>query len=103
MVIHAPLGNSTKFASPSHGEVERKNTMSKMVEKYWLQSLAKEILPHENRINICMHCMSPTATSVGIVVSPTNSRAHYTGLMVCGSVWVCAVCATRITEARRQE
>lgn len=77
--------------------------MSKMVEKFWLQSLAKELLDHENRINVCMHCMSPTVTSVGIVKPLEGKRAHYTGLMVCGSVWVCAVCATRITEERRQE
>lgn len=100
---NAHLGNSTKFASPSHEKTERENNMSKMVEKYWLQSLARELLPHENRINVCMHCMSPTATSVGIVKSREAKRAHYTGLMVCGSVWVCAVCATRITEERRQE
>ncbi|HXR66158.1 MAG TPA: hypothetical protein VN729_09545, partial [Ktedonobacteraceae bacterium] len=29
--------------------------------------------------------------------------AHYSGLMACGSVWICPVCAASISERRRQE
>lgn len=30
-------------------------------------------------------------------------RAHYGGLVICGSVWVCPVCSAKITERRRAE
>lgn len=33
----------------------------------------------------------------------TTHKAHYRGLAVCGSVWTCPVCATKITEKRRVE
>ncbi|WP_295413292.1 hypothetical protein [uncultured Thiodictyon sp.] len=29
--------------------------------------------------------------------------AHYKGIMVCGSIWVCAVCGAKISERRRAE
>lgn len=47
--------------------------------------------------------MSPVASTVDIQKHPEGSKAYYSGLMVCGSVWVCSVCAARITEERRQE
>ena len=41
------------------------------------------------------------ASKVAIVHSKTSCR--YLGLMVCGSVWHCSICASRITEYRRNE
>ena len=41
------------------------------------------------------------ASEVAVVQSKTSTR--YLGLMVCGSVWHCPVCASRITEHRRTE
>lgn len=35
--------------------------------------------------------------------SQEHSRAFYAGLQVCGSVWVCPVCAAKIAERRRAE
>jgi len=100
---NALLGNSTKFASLFEGGQEKEKTWSKQVTRYWLQSLAKELLPKESRIGVCMHCLSPVATGVDVMKHPESTRAYYSGLMVCGMIWVCAVCASRITEERRQE
>src|SRR5689334_10591492 len=97
------LGNSTEFASPSHEKPQAENTWSKTVTKFWLQSLARELLPRDSRIGVCMHCMSPVASAVDVMKHPESSKAYYSGLMVCGMVWVCSVCAARITEERRQE
>ena len=41
------------------------------------------------------------ASQVAVVHSKTSCR--YLGLMVCGSVWHCPICASRITEYRRKE
>lgn len=100
---NAPLGNSTEFASLSQDETREENTWSKAVTRYWLQSLAKELLPTESRIGVCMHCLSPVSAGVDIMKNLEGKRAYYSGLMVCGMIWVCAVCAARITEERRQE
>jgi hypothetical protein len=99
----AALGNSTEFASLNPRENEGKNIWSKTVTKYWLQSLARELLSRDSRINVCMHCLSPVASTVDVMKHSESKRAYYSGLMVCGMVWVCSVCAARITEERRQE
>lgn len=100
---NVPLGNSTEFASLSYEETREKKGWSKQVEKYWLQSLARELLPRDSRIGVCMHCLSPVAQAVDVMKVAESKRAYYSGLMVCGMIWVCAVCAARITEQRRQE
>jgi hypothetical protein len=40
---------------------------------------------------------------VSILYSSKLSRAHFGGLMVCGSIWICPVCAVKISERRRIE
>jgi hypothetical protein len=97
------LGNTTGFASPPPASGERENSMSKTVEKYYLQSLARELLAYDHRINVCFSCLSPHSNAVDVYKHPEGKRAYYDGLMVCGMIWVCAVCAARITEERRQE
>lgn len=97
------LGNSTEFASPSYEKPQGENVWSKTVTKFWLQSLARELLPRDSRIGVCMHCLSPAATGVDVMKHVASNRAYYSGLMVCGMIWVCPVCAARITEERRQE
>jgi hypothetical protein len=43
--------------------------------------------------------------SIGVQVlhSPEHMRAHYKSLIVCGSVWMCPLCAAKISERRRDE
>lgn len=33
----------------------------------------------------------------------THGKAFYQGLMACGGVWTCPVCAAKVSERRRQE
>jgi hypothetical protein len=42
-------------------------------------------------------------SEVTIKKSIEYKTAHYSGLMICGSVWTCPVCAAKISERRRQE
>lgn len=100
---NASLGNSTEFASPFFPVSSGKKASLNTVQRYYLQSLAKELLGNDHRIGVCMHCLSPVASSVDILKNENNNHAYYRGLMVCGLVWVCPVCAARITEERRQE
>lgn len=40
---------------------------------------------------------------VGVLYSPSIRKAHFGGLMVCGSVWTCPPCAAKISERRKLE
>ncbi|MDY8049658.1 protein rep [Paenibacillus polymyxa] len=70
--------------------------------RYQMQSAAKYILPH-NRVGICLRHQIEQYGNVDIFKHRETQRAFYGGLMVCGSVWVCPVCASKISERRRQE
>lgn len=41
--------------------------------------------------------------SVKVWKEKERPAAHYSGLQVCGSVWVCPICAAKVTERRRVE
>jgi hypothetical protein len=40
---------------------------------------------------------------VGVLYAPSIKKAHFGGLMVCGSVWTCPPCAAKISERRKNE
>ena len=69
-------------------------------ERYALQSIAKEILPNE-RVTICLRNI--VGNSVDVHKHHKTNKAFYSGLMVCGSVWNCPVCAAKISEKRKKE
>lgn len=58
--------------------------------------------PHDwHRTAKCKWVM--ISTTVGIHLSREHQKAFYTGLMNCGSVWACPVCAAKVQERRRTE
>lgn len=69
-------------------------------ERYACQSVSKIALPDE-RVAICLR--NRTADSVTVHKHKKTKKAFYGGLMVCGSVWTCPVCAAKISEKRREE
>lgn len=48
-------------------------------------------------------CRYVSYGDVGVMYSAKHEAAHYSGLVTCGSVWACPVCAARIQERRRAE
>lgn len=94
VIAESSLGIVTRFASPPP-----------RVKRFALQSLARELLPGE-RIGVCLRHFrkdGEQAPHARVIYSPRVKKAHYGGLMVCGSVWSCPVCASKITERRRVE
>lgn len=87
-----PLGNIAKFSSP-YDEVT--------AERFRLQALARRLVPCE-RVGKCLRCLLPLPVP-GVDVWRKETRVRLSGLERCGSVWMCAPCAARITEARRVE
>ena len=74
--------------------------------RYFMQSKAAELLP-DFRVADCLRKIIPAAAGVPpvveVVYSEKNERASLRNLQTCAGVWVCPVCAARISEGRRCE
>lgn len=93
-VDFALLGSNTKFASLGAAD--------NVVIRYYLQAEARRLLP-THRIRSCHRFRVPGKSTVDVMYSPLVGKAHYKNLMHCDSVWICAVCSSKITERRREE
>ena len=69
-------------------------------ERYACQTVAKKALPKE-RVGICLR--RPSGSDVAVWKHKESKKAFYNGLMICGSVWTCPVCAAKISEKRKLE
>ena len=87
-----PLALPEKKA-PSFQEIRRK--------RFELQAVVRRFFP-SSRTAACMRLKVPDSV-VGIHRHKATARAFYSGLAVCGSVWLCPVCAAKISERRRVE
>lgn len=76
--------------------------MALRVERFALQSVAREILP-KTRTALCLRARIKGSEGVSVWKSDHHGTAHYGGLQTCGSVWSCPICAAKITERRRIE
>lgn len=94
------LGITTNTAAVFEGGEERKRAASGTYGKRWrLQRRAQGLL-QGNRVSMCQRGLS--GELVTLRRSP-DGRYHYGGLLTCGSVWHCPVCASRIAEGRRAD
>ena len=64
------------------------------------QAAARDLLPKE-RVSKCLRYIVPGASGVDILHSAKHQRASFRNLFVCGSIWMCPICAARISEHRR--
>lgn len=86
------LGIYTKSCNPPPSEGYQK------IQK--LKVTARQITGHK-RLHACGHDVIPGASTVKIYKGESNYS--FGGLQRCGSVWMCPSCASKITEARREE
>lgn len=106
-----PLGTITRKLSPRFsggftqrhktGEQEEQQQAHRLL-KWALQAEARAVLPNE-RVAYCLRRVNPLAAGVEVFHAPAHQTAHYGGLFVCGSVWMCPLCAAKISERRRDE
>lgn len=109
-----PLGIYARNSSKA--SVSRSDTL---LNRFALQATARSILPRE-RVATCLRRPIPAQSYgsvsalgdrrlvgrrgvVDVLYAPVAGQAHYGGLQVCGSVWLCPVCAAKISEKRRLE
>lgn len=75
---------------------------SEIADRYYLQSLARRLLPGTRCAN-CARAIIPGKDGVEIRKMRGARSAYYGNVMRCNLPWLCAVCASRISEDRRQE
>lgn len=124
----APLGNTMRIASPflaenghfprgkwakqaknwcaNSGEISGTDPggagLDFRVVRWALQGAARELLSGAS-IRYCLRRLIPDAEQVEVWRHDETGRAHYKNLCVCGSVWTCAPCSSKISERRRVE
>lgn len=86
----------------TNAKLGARSGMALRVERFALQSVARDILP-KTRTALCLRARIKGGEGVGVWKCEKHGTAHYSGLQTCGSVWVCPVCAAKITERRRAE
>ncbi len=72
------------------------------LERYVLQDAAREIL-FEERVAWCLRRRRRGKQGIEVLRDVEHGTTYYGNLQVCSQVWVCPVCAAKITERRRQE
>lgn len=91
------LGTTTKYPS-------NQSSRALYVSAYNLLDHAQELLQSKNhRTCICCNYRTPQTDEIEIQRNLEEGTAGFAGLMKCGNVWACPVCARKISEQRRIE
>lgn len=108
----APLDTYTGFeAAPSRTEQSPKHDPETgevlppfdPVAKWELQAKARRFLPEHKRLWKCHYVRCSTEYGVEVRTAKPSGKAFYGGLMVCGLVWLCPVCAAKVQRVRADE
>ena len=90
----------------STGEILTRTPQIARAERWALKSVVNRLLSGD-RVSKCMVLRAPISgqglAPIEIHKGQTHGKAFYHGLMACGSVWTCPVCAAKIAERRRLE
>lgn len=73
--------------------------------RWGLKSVVNKLLP-DIRTSKCMVLRAPVLgglADIDLCRGSNTNKAYYHGLMTCGSIWTCPICAAKISERRRQE
>lgn len=93
------LDNWSRIADTSRLAPAERAAQNRLI-RWQRQSMAARIL-HDQRVAKCYRVRVKPV--VEVLHSAKIHKAHYGGLMTCGSVWMCPICAAKITERRRIE
>jgi len=84
------LGNNRTFGS---------FTSKSRLTRYFLQGLVAQLMPYTN-VTTCLKLIIPGRVGVPVLYSDEKQRARLGNLCTCGLIWICPVCASRISEGR---
>lgn len=100
-------GEITPYHFGKNGLIKVDKLPSQARAQRWaLKSVVNKMLP-SSRTAKCMRLLAPIAGSglscIQVHKTESTNKAFYTGLLACGSVWNCPVCAAKVSERRRSE
>ncbi len=101
-----PLDNTTKSASaPIRANLDTGEIFADFdpTIKWQLQAVARLALGGNHRLNVCMRHIRQDHREVQVRRSQASSKTYFAGLMACGLVWCCPVCAPKIQAVRAAE
>lgn len=98
----AALGTYGKIASVGSAALPPSDPAATLARRFILQGAARRLMPLEG-VAGCLRRRQGGKEFVDIWHLPEVMRAKYGGLQTCSSVWLCPVCAAKITERRRLE
>jgi hypothetical protein len=102
----SPLGTITKTASrtldvdKTTGEITSVHAGRKA--RFGLLSAIRDMDP-QHRTAQCLWSRISSVAGVQVIKDREFNQARYSGLRVCGRVWTCPVCASKISERRAVE
>ena len=107
----ASLDNNTGFAAipsttgfPAHDpETGEVLPAFDRLAKWEMQARARKLLPGQKRLGKCHRVRYSTEVGVEIRRAKESGRAFYGGLIACGLVWLCPVCAPKVQSVRAAE
>lgn len=96
-----PLGKNGKSVDGDRGSSAR----DLMFARYRWQRGAARLLNWEHAVGLCQWATIRGVPGVGVALYSEGEgrRSALEGVQRCGAVWVCPVCAARISEVRRAE
>lgn len=72
-------------------------------QRYQMKSAAEKVLGTGSRQFKCQRMRIDKTKDVEIKISKDSGRAFFSNFQACGSVWLCSVCAPKVTERRKIE
>lgn len=101
-----PRGLQADAMDPETGEITTPSPQVARSNRWALKSVVNRLLPG-SRTSKCMVLRAPIPgyglSDIDVCKGHTHGKAFYQGLLACGGVWTCPVCAAKISERRRQE
>ena len=97
----APMGTAT---SPQYDrETGELVAPVDPVAKWELQARARKFLPEHKRLWKCHLVRYSKEFGVEVRTAKASGKAFYGGLVACGLVWLCPVCAAKVQAVRADE
>ena len=100
-------GEILEFEETRPGIHERRHTDTDAQEtrrqRYEMKTAAEKVLGNGSRLFKCQRMRIDKTKDVEIKISKESGKGFFSGFQACGSVWLCAVCAPKVTERRKVE
>ena len=100
ITVHFLKGGEIVVSELEQRKLDEKLRLAR-AERYACQSVARKAIPDE-RVSKCLRWAN-NVCNVQVWKHKKTKKAFYNGLLVCGSVWHCPICAAKISERRRKE